>query len=123
MKLDFINLENDIMECYYLFCFIFQCTCFLSSSKKFIVKTKIGFDNQTTLTNQLKGNDYMASSSLQVVDIGSSVVMKCNSPKNIERCFFSKGDGDIIYRIRPGLTFHGGRLQCLCDVSIYYKKR
>ena len=69
-----------------------------------------------TLILTLK-NDFMAADA-KVVDVGSSVILRCPSKAKIRKCFFSRGDGDVRYRIRSGKKFENGRIQCLCDVSI-----
>merc|ERR1719309_92619 len=59
-------------------------------------------------------NEFMAADA-KVVDVGSSVILRCPSKAKIRKCFFSRGDGDVRYRIRSGKKFENGRLQCLCD--------
>ena len=69
--------------------------------------------------------DYMADVKIQSIDIGKPVQLKCDSPKEFSRCFFSKIDGNTFYRMQPKATFHDERLKCLCDVSVsltFYSK-
>ena len=63
-------------------------------------------------------NDYMADVEIKSAQIGESVELKCVSPKEFSRCFFSKVDEHLFYEIRPKVDFQNQRLQCLCDVSL-----
>ena len=69
-----------------------------------------------TLILTLK-NDFMAANA-KVVDVGSSVDLRCPSKAKISKCFFTREGGDVRYRIRAGKKLENGRIQCLCDVSI-----
>ena len=62
-------------------------------------------------------NDYMADIDIQSVDVGSPVELKCSSPKEFSRCIFTK-DGNLLYTIKPKVSYQNDRLQCLCDVSL-----
>ena len=91
-------------------------------SKKYILKTKPKPGNETyieMLPNDRQYDDYMANVAIQNVDVGSQVTLRCNSPKNMSACFFSKKDSNLYYKIKPKASFQKKRLQCLCDVSTF----
>ena len=107
----------------FAFCFIVQ-----SSLKTFIVKTKPKHtDNQHRMELHNKtGADYMdeqdtkkikmVEKSEQRVEVGEAVNLKCISKSKITKCHYH--NGGLRYRARPGDSYDGGRIRCLCDVSI-----
>ena len=93
---------------------------FLSSgfSNKFLVKTRQKLNKtDPEIVIEETHNDYMAELDIQSVDVGSPVELKCSSPKEFSRCFFSK-DGKVWYTVEPKVSHQNDRLQCLCDVSL-----
>ena len=91
-------------------------------SKKYLLKTKPKPGNRTYIEmvpNDRQYDDYMANVRIQNVDAGTPVEVRCDSPKKISACFFSKKDSNLYYKIQPKTTFQKKRLQCLCDVSSF----
>ena len=58
----------------------------------------------------------MVEKSEHRAEVGESVNLKCISTSKITKCHYH--NGGLRYRARPGDSYEGGRLRCLCDVSI-----
>ena len=86
-------------------------------ARKLLVKTRQHLNKtEPKLVIDEAHNDYMAELDIQSVDVGSPVELKCSSPKEFSRCLFSK-DGNLLYTVKPKVSYQNDRLQCLCDVS------
>ena len=75
-------------------------------SKKFLVKTRQKLNNtdpELVIDEPQGHNDYMAELDIQSVDVGSPVELKCSSPKEFSRCFFSK-DGKVWYTVEKKVS-------------------
>ena len=95
-------------------------------AKQFLIKTRVNNVSQTAPKGSHDenvgyddGQDYMAAVSTKTVKFGDPFELRCNSDRDIEKCYFSKKD--VIYRVQKGSSFNQKRLQCLCDVSFYLK--
>ena len=61
--------------------------------------------------------DYSADVQTKTVNMGDPFDLKCTSLNEIRACYFARGDGNTIYRVKKGATFEQNRLQPLSDVS------
>jgi len=98
------------------------------SSKTFIVEANLEADKPE---NASIGSDYMNNNkrliddtgrkmvveSEKSVKIGESVNLRCEADSNyrIEKCFYYRNNDNLRFRSRPGASFEGGRITCLCD--------
>jgi len=89
-------------------------------SKTLLIETVNG--TKKAANNQrpnLKGNDYMdVVPGGESVAVGNSARLSCTSNDVISKCYFYEPRGLSRYEIRPGEKYHGGRIGCLCDVSL-----
>ena len=95
-------------------------------AKQFLIKTSLNNVSKTfpkgshdDNVSYDDGQDYMGAVSVKNVHFGAPFELRCNSDRDIEKCYFSKKD--VIYRVRKGSSFNQKRLQCLCDVRFYLK--
>ena len=91
-------------------------------AKQFLIKTRVNNVSEAVTKGSHDenvgyddGQDYMAVARVKTVQFGAPFELRCNSDRDIEKCYFSKKD--VIYRVRKGSSFNQKRLQCLCDVS------
>ena len=73
--------------------------------------------NMSNMSTYDDAGDYSANVQAQSLRVGDPFDLKCNSPKEIKGCYFSREGGNTIYRVRKGATFEQNRLQALSDVS------
>ena len=113
-----------ILNQFLAFNIILQC-----NSRKLLVETerRSEYDDDTRIGSDYMGDPEavddkkMVDKKEQTVKDGESVDLKCAvSNGTISKCFYFSKNGHLIYKSAPGVSFEGGRIKCLCDVSEYF---
>merc|ERR1719244_370063 len=97
-----------------MFYFLVQCRfkTILIEMKESVAKNIDKINSNISL-----GYDYMIDKNEQVIQAGEPLDIQCIPNAKISKCYFYKDDGELRYLSRPGVSFEGGRIRCLCDVK------